>query len=98
MNTPNLSLPGNPRYQPKQLVKYFGYDNLFGFVAEVEIATMKTLGDIGIIHADDMALLTPELERRLLDITTTEVDERERKVTKHDMAMGACPSHELRCP
>ena len=45
----NFSLPGNPRYQPKDLQSVFGYDNLFRAVAEVEIATMKTLADIGII-------------------------------------------------
>ena len=45
----NLALPGNPRYQPKDLQSVFGYDNLFRAVAEVEIATLKTLADIGII-------------------------------------------------
>jgi xanthine dehydrogenase/oxidase len=33
----NLSLPGNPRYQPADLLSVFGYDNRFGAVAEVEI-------------------------------------------------------------
>ena len=47
----NLSLPGNPRYQPKDLQSVFGYDNLFRAVAEVEIAALKTLADIGIIPA-----------------------------------------------
>ncbi len=81
----NLSLPGNPRYQPKDLHKYFGYDNLFGYVAEVEIATMRTLADIGVIPPADIALLTPEIEQKLLAITTSEVDEVERKITKHDI-------------
>ncbi|OHA16336.1 MAG: hypothetical protein A2830_00325 [Candidatus Taylorbacteria bacterium RIFCSPHIGHO2_01_FULL_44_110] len=81
----NLTLPGNPRYQPKDLQAYFGYDNLFRYVAEVEIATMRTLADIGIIPPADIALLTPEVEQKLLSITTSEVDEVERKITKHDI-------------
>lgn len=81
----NLSLPGNPRYQPKDLQAVFGYDNLFRAVAEVEIATLKTLGDIGIIPATDIASLTPAVEQQLLAITTSEVDEVEREVTRHDI-------------
>lgn len=81
----NLTLPGNPRYQPKDLQQCFGYDNLFRSVAEVEIATMRTLAEIGIIPESDIALLTPEIEQQLLSIPTTEVDEVERKVTKHDI-------------
>jgi adenylosuccinate lyase len=81
----NLSLPGNPRYQPKDLQSVFGYDNLFRAVAEVEIATMKTLADIGIIPRADIASLTPAVEQELLAITTTEVDDVERNVTKHDI-------------
>ncbi len=88
----NLSLPGNPRYQPKDLQKYFGYDNLFRCVVEVEIATMRTLAEIGVIPPEDIALLTPELEQKLLAITTTEVDRVENtdteefgKKTKHDI-------------
>jgi adenylosuccinate lyase len=81
----NLTLPGNPRYQPMNLQKHFGYDNLFRAVAEVEIATLRTLSEIGIIPAADIALLTPAVEQNLLVITTTEVDDVERKVTKHDI-------------
>lgn len=81
----NLTLPGNPRYQPKDLQPVFGYDNLFQTVAEVEIATMKTLAEIGIISANDIALLTPAVEQELLMISTSDVDDVERKVTKHDI-------------
>ncbi len=81
----NLSLPGNPRYQPKNLQAIFGYDNLFRSVARVEIATMKTLGEIGIIPAATMALLTRAVEKKLLAITTTQVDRVEREVTRHDI-------------
>lgn len=82
---PNLALPGNPRYQPKALQPYFGYDNHFGYVALVEIAVLRTLGEIGIISPEDMACLTPEIEEKLLEITTTHVDEVERQITHHDI-------------
>ena len=82
---PNLSLPGNPRYQPQNLVPFFGYDNNMRFVAQVEIATMETLGEIGIIPKKDIDLLDAVLKEKLLSITTSEVDEVERKVTKHDI-------------
>ena len=54
----NLALPGNPRYQPKDLQRYFGYDNLFRFVAEVEIATLDTLAEIGVI-SESVPMVTP---------------------------------------
>ncbi|HEX3991489.1 MAG TPA: lyase family protein, partial [Acetobacteraceae bacterium] len=81
----NLSLPGNPRYQPKDLQSVFGYDNLFRAVAEVEIATLKTLADIGIIPTADIASLTPAVEQDLLAISTTEVEDVERNITRHDI-------------
>ncbi len=31
----NLILPGNPRYQPQEMIPIFGYDNLYKKVAEV---------------------------------------------------------------
>ena len=82
---PNLTLQGNPRYQPKDLQQHFGYDNLFRCVAEVEIATMRTLADIGVIPPADIFLLPPEVEQKLLAITTSEVDEVEHAITKHDI-------------
>lgn len=82
---PNLALPGNPRYQPKGLQAVFGYDNLFRAVAEVEIATLRTLAEIGVVPAADIAALTPAVEQALLAITTSEVDDVERRVTRHDI-------------
>lgn len=81
----NLVLPGNPRYQPQELIPFFGYDNIYKFVADVEIATLETLAEIGAIPEADMNSFTPEDRQMLRAITTTEVDERERKVTKHDI-------------
>lgn len=82
---PNLALPGNPRYQPKELREIFGYDVLYRGPIEVELAALKTLGEIGIIRPENMALLTPDLEQRLFEISTTEVDIHERQVTNHDI-------------
>lgn len=81
----NLALPGNPRYQPKSLIPIWGYDNLFRAVGMVELATLRTLAELGYISAKDMATLTPEKEKRILSIRTTAVDKREREVTKHDV-------------
>jgi adenylosuccinate lyase len=88
----NLSLPGNPRYQPKELQVIFGYDWLYRPVAEIEIATLRVLAQIGVISAEDDQRLTAHVERELLNITTTEVDRVERtdteefgKKTQHDI-------------
>ncbi len=71
----NLALPGNPRYQPKDLRDIFGYDNLIRPVGEVELATLEVFAEYGRIPSADMALLTPDLWERILDIRTTEVDQ-----------------------
>lgn len=81
----NLALPGNPRYQPADLKADFGYDNLAGTLVEVELAALRTLGDMQLIPPADIALLTPEVERRLLSITTSAMDKVERAITKHDI-------------
>lgn len=81
----NLALPGNPRYQPKDLVSVFGYDYLYRAYVMVEIAMLEVLAEIGVIPHEEYALLTADVRADLLAITTTEVDELERKVTKHDI-------------
>jgi len=81
----NETLPGNPRYQPKQLIEYFGYDNLYRTVAEVEIANLKTLIEFGIAPASLKSYLTPKMIESLLSITTTQIDATERNITKHDI-------------
>ncbi len=88
----NLALPGNPRYQPKSLIPIFGYDNLIRPVVEVEIAVMKTLAKRGVIPLADMLLLTDEIEKQLLAITTSEVDRVERQDTEY----GKATSHDIR--
>lgn len=81
----NVILPGNPRYQPRKMVPFFAYDDLYQYLAKVEIATLQTLGDLGVIPPKEMAKLTPELIKEIMEIPTTEVDRIERQITKHDV-------------
>ncbi len=81
----NNILPGNPRYQPKQMMPVFGYDNLYKKVAQVEIAALETLGEMKIIPQKDFKKLTKESKQKLLDIKTSEVDVVEREITHHDI-------------
>ena len=81
----NLMMPGHPRYQPKSLVPYFGYDRIAYHYLRVEWALLETLGEIGFMSAAERGLLTPELRDHLFSsITTTMMDEREKK-TRHDI-------------
>lgn len=81
----NLMMPGNPRYQPKEMKKHFGYDNLYRTVADVEFANLLVLGEIGVIPLAEIALLTPEIMEAVRDIPTTVIDKTEREITKHDI-------------
>lgn len=81
---PNLAMPGDPRYQPKSLQRYFGYDALVAYQIDVELATLRALTSRGVIPPSEYALLTPAVVEALYGITTTEVDAEER-VTKHDI-------------
>lgn len=81
----NLILPDNPRYQPKEMVSFFGYDNLYRKIAEVEIATLETLGEIGVIPKKELKKLTVPLKEKILEISTTQVDGVEKEITHHDI-------------
>lgn len=78
-------MPGNPRYQPKELVPFFGYDNQYAGLARVEIANLEVLGEIGVVEKNVIDQLTPKLKQDLIQITATEVDEEEKTVTNHDV-------------
>lgn len=82
---PNLAMPGNPRYQPLQLIDIFGYDNLYQELARIEIATLQVLGEIGVIPADETVELSDVIIKQLLKISTTSVDKTEKTVTHHDV-------------
>ncbi len=94
----NIALPGNPRYQPQKLKPIFGYDRLYRTVAEVELATLEVLGEIGVIPNDEMVLLTPEKRNLVLAILTTEVDQTEREITKHDIRAWVRRAQEILDP
>jgi len=95
MKERNLILPGNPRYQPKEMVSCFGYDNLYGKVAAVEIATLQTLGEIGVIPGEALAEFLPSIIEDILAISTTEVDKIEREVTHHDIRAWVRKAQEI---
>ncbi|MBL7058404.1 hypothetical protein ISS03_03640 [Patescibacteria group bacterium] len=97
--TPNLQLPGNPRYQPKQMIPIFGYDNLWqSGPARVEISTLLALGSLGIIPKQTIQLLDGEMMKKLLAITTTEVDRVERTITQHDVRAWIILAKEITGP
>ncbi len=81
----NLTLPGNPRYQPKSLQEYFGYDNLYRELANVELTTLAVLSEIGFFPKRDYDLLTPEVREAIMAIPTTGIDQVEREITGHDV-------------
>lgn len=81
----NLIMPGNPRYQPKEMAPIFGYDNLYKKIAEVELATLDTLYDLGIIPKIDWKKLDKKTRQEILLIKTTTVDKVEQEITHHDI-------------
>ena len=81
----NLSLPGNPRYQPNELIPIFGYDNLYRPWGEIELAKLEVMKEIGMIPAEAWLTLNDEQREKILNIKTTATDEVERKITKHDV-------------
>jgi len=90
-----LILPGNPRYQPKEMKGFFGYDYLYFGLAQVEIATLETLGEIGVIPAEEMKTLGLKLKEKLLAIPTSQVDKIERKITHHDVRAWVRKAQEI---
>ncbi len=95
MNENNLILPGNPRYQPKEMKDFFGYDNLYSGLAQVEIAALETLGEIGIIPKKEMEILGPQLKEKLLTIPTSQVDKIEKEITHHDVRAWVRKAQEI---
>ncbi|KKW20940.1 MAG: hypothetical protein A2W52_00520 [Candidatus Taylorbacteria bacterium RIFCSPHIGHO2_02_49_25] len=94
----NLTLPGNPRYQPKSLQPFFGYDNLMRPIGEVELASLEVLSEVGVIPRTEWATLTPAKREAVLGIETSRVDEVERRVTKHDIRAWVLLAKEILGP
>ncbi len=82
----NLILPGNPRYQPKEMINFFGYDNLYQKAVDVEMKTLEVLiEDIDPSLLSLNNIITWSEIIGLENITTTQVDKVEREDTKHDV-------------
>ncbi|MCR4280261.1 MAG: lyase family protein [Candidatus Komeilibacteria bacterium] len=81
----NLIMPGNARYQPKELQQFFGYDNSYLGVAMVELANLEVLYERGLIPYVLYQTLSQNLKVVLKKITATQVDKTEREKTKHDI-------------
>lgn len=81
----NLQLPGNPRYQPRSLQKYVGYDKLYLYYVAVEVAMLKVMALNGKLSEEAMDQMNEVSLQNAFTISTTETDELERKETKHDI-------------
>jgi len=81
----NLQLPGNPRYQPADLIPIFGYDNLYKPWGQIELAKLEVMKEISMIPASAWETLTDEQVKMILNIKTSATDKVEREITKHDV-------------
>lgn len=81
----NLQMPGDGRYQPKELKAYLGYDQWAAWLIIVEWFWMKTLAVIGVMPKEDAELLTEETLQTLLFAITTAQQDAKEKETKHDI-------------
>lgn len=81
-----LQMPGDGRYQPKELKTYLGYDQWAGWLIIVEWFWMKTLAQMKVMSEEDAVLLTEErLSVLLLEVTTTRQDAKEKASGGHDI-------------
>lgn len=88
----NLRMPGHDRYQPRELVRFFGYDYWARWLIIVQIAVMEVLCEIGFAPKRIADLFTDSVKKRLQNnITTSQMDDLERgdppkrKGTGHDV-------------
>lgn len=82
----NLQMPGDGRYQPKDLRPYLGYDQWAAWLIIVEYFWMKALASIEVIPGKEAELLTDNILIRMLrGITTTKQDIKEKKSGEHDI-------------
>jgi adenylosuccinate lyase len=81
----NMQMPGDGRYQPAALIPYLGYDQWADWLIIVEWFWLKTLAVMEVVPQNSAKLLTDKcLSLMLASITTTEQD-RQEKITKHDI-------------
>lgn len=82
----NLQMPGDGRYQPKDLMPYLGYDQWAAWLIIIEWFWMKTLAKAGVMSKKEGDLLTDKLLFKILcKITTTKQDRKEKKSGEHDI-------------
>ena len=81
----NWFMPGDGRYQPKELKPFLGYDQWAVWLAVVEWFWMQELASMKKIPARDAKLLTKERLFRMLDRITTTKQDLVEKETKHDI-------------
>ncbi len=88
----NLQMPGDGRYQPKDLRWALGYDNWSAWITLVEWFWLVNLGDLGKMPTSIKEILAQQsiLKAVLQAITTTMVDDREygrdgKTGTNHDI-------------
>lgn len=93
----NWFMPGDGRYQPKELKPFLGYDQWADWLAMVEWYWMLALARLGKMPARDAKLLTKERLFRMLNRITTTKQDKIEKETKHDiialrhLMIGALP-------
>ena len=84
-----MFMPGDGRYQPKELCPFLGYDNWAAWLIIVEWMWMVTLAKMGVMPKKDARLLTEKrLIRLIKNITTTMQDYVESEApnkTNHDI-------------
>ncbi len=81
----DLQMPGDGRYQPKELKPFLGYDQWARWLILVEWFWLKTLAKTGEMSKEYARLLTRNLLKTLLcQINTIQMDAEERS-TKHDI-------------
>lgn len=78
----DLSMPGNPRYQPDKLKPYFGYDQWVLWLATVEVQWLSFLCDIK--HIDGPAMTEEQISGLFFELRTRNQDILE-KTTGHDI-------------
>ncbi len=85
----NWQMPGNPCYQPKKLKNIFAYDELYNFIGQVEYAALEEVVEImisaGLAPAEIRTKLNAQTAGILSGIATSELDHREREISKRDI-------------
>jgi hypothetical protein len=80
----NLQLPGNPRYQPRSLQKYVGYDKLYLYYVAVEVAMLKVMALNGKLSEEAMDQMNEVSLQNAFSTTTTQQKTKNNKNNKKE--------------